>query len=90
MLEAYAGMLAIIATFFGAAMSFAYIPQAYKIWKRKSVADISIILFSVLFSGVLIWLFYGISINNIPLIITNSIGATTIGIIIVEYFIYRK
>ncbi len=33
MLEAYAEMLAIFATFFGAAMSLAYIPQDYKIEK---------------------------------------------------------
>jgi len=89
-LEAYSGMLSVLATIFGTAMSFAYIPQIYKIYKRKSVADISLIMYLVFFPGLVIWLLYGISIDNIPLIIANMVGVVCAAIIIIEYFIYRK
>jgi MtN3 and saliva related transmembrane protein len=90
MLEELAWILTPITTVVGSLMSLAYVPQIYKIWKRKSVEDISIILFTILFAGIMIWLLYGLSINNTPLIIANAIGLVSTGGIIILWFKYKK
>jgi MtN3 and saliva related transmembrane protein len=82
-------LLGVLATIAGILMSVGYIPQAVKIVRRKSVKDISLISFLVVFFGVIVWLAYGISISDLPLIITNAIGAITIGIIVLLYVKYR-
>ncbi|UCD04564.1 MAG: hypothetical protein JSW73_02945 [Candidatus Woesearchaeota archaeon] len=89
MLENYVGILAIAATFFGVMMSIAYFPQTYKMFKRKSSADVSIISFSILLPGLLVWLMYGISLSNMPLIIANTIAIIGDVSVIITYFKYK-
>lgn len=54
--------------------TFAFLPQAVKIYKSKSTSDISFITFFVTTLGVLLWLIYGILILSYPLIFSNSIS----------------
>lgn len=89
-LEDYANLLMMITTVSGSIMSLVYLPQIYKIWKRKSVEDISIVFFLILFVGMIIWLMYGLSINNIPLIAANIISIIGTGVIIFLYFRYKR
>jgi MtN3 and saliva related transmembrane protein len=89
-LENFANVLAIITIFTGSMLSLAYFPQAYKIWKRKSAEDISLAMFGIIFPALVIWLLYGLSINNFPLIIANAIGVIGCGSIILLYFKYKK
>ncbi|UCG95825.1 MAG: hypothetical protein JSV92_02130 [archaeon] len=89
MLEAYVEILAIAATVFGIIMSLSYFPQTYKIIKRKSSSDISLLSFLILLIGLLVWLMYGLSINNMPLIIANAIGIIANISVITVYFKYR-
>lgn len=56
----------------GISMSLGGIPQAYRIIKRRSSKDISITLWIILIHGMAWWLYYGITIHSISLIITNS------------------
>jgi len=67
--------LSVLATIFGSLMAIANFPQAFKIFKRKSAKDISIITYIILFIGAIIWILYGIEIASFPLWISNSIGA---------------
>ena len=83
-------MLAPIVTVTGSILALAYFPQVYKIWKRKSAEDISLTMFGIIFPALVIWLHYGLSINNLPLIISNSIGIIGCGSIIALYFKYKK
>jgi len=66
--------------------------QALKSIKRKSVKDLSLYTFlSITIIG-LLWLYYGITINNIPLIIGNAIKLFTslsVVIIFVKYKHFR-
>lgn len=89
-LEAYSLTLALLATIFGTAMSFAYFPQIHKMYKRKSSADISLTMYLVFFPGLVIWLLYGLSISNIPLIVANVVGVIGAAGIIIAYFKYKK
>lgn len=59
----------------------AYIPQAYKIIKTRSTKDLSLITFTMLFVGTVLWFIYGLYIHDSPLILANGITATLSGII---------
>jgi MtN3 and saliva related transmembrane protein len=66
------------------------IPQIYKIWKRKSVADLSISMLWIGFWASLASLAYGIYTAHKPLIAANILGTIEYVILIVQYFKYRK
>jgi len=51
--------------------TISFFPQLLKTWKTKSARDISMGMFSIFCAGVFLWLFYGILINNLPVIIAN-------------------
>jgi MtN3 and saliva related transmembrane protein len=81
--------LTILATVAGALMALANYPQAIKILKRKSSKDVSLLTFSIILLGTIIWFVYGISIGNLPVIVSYGIGLTGSSFVIVVYFIYR-
>ena len=57
----------------GALTTVAFIPQVIKIWKSRHARDISLGMFAIFSSGVLLWLFYGIQIGSLPVILSNAI-----------------
>lgn len=83
-------IISILATTFGVLGGLANAPQWYKIFKRKSAKDISIITYSFLFIGATVWILYGIEINNFPVLITNIFGTINIGFVIVGWFLYGR
>ena len=62
--------------------TFAGLPQLIKTWKTKSTKDISLLLFLMMFVGVLLWLIYGILTGDIPLIAGNGVSALLVGAIL--------
>jgi len=83
-------ILAIIATLFGTISGIANLPQALRIFRRKSAGDISILTYSILLAGALVWILYGIEIWNFPIIITNVFGAVNIGLVVLGWFLYGR
>ena len=81
--------LTILATVAGVLMALANYPQAIKIIKRKSSKDVSLLTFSIMLFGTIVWFIYGISIGNLPVIISYGIGLTGSSFVILAYFIYR-
>ena len=64
--------------------------QAIKSIRSRSVKDVSFLtFFSILIIGTL-WLFYGITIKNIPLVIGNSIKLFAALVVVLIYLKYRK
>jgi MtN3 and saliva related transmembrane protein len=51
----------------------AFFPQAIKTLRRGETAGLSLVMYLMLVSGVLLWLFYGILLGSWPLIVANSI-----------------
>ena len=90
MLETFAEILAVIVTIYGVAMALANYPQTMKIIKKRSCNDVSILTYLILFPGVLLWILYGISINNLPIIITNLLAVSSLASVIIVYYIYKK
>ena len=60
----------------GVATGAAYIPQALRIWKRRSSDDVSILTYLFFLGGQLIYLVYGIRIRQWPLIIGMAANIT--------------
>ena len=60
------GMLA------GTISAIVFLPQVIKTYRSKSAKDISVWMFSFATNSVILWLIYGILINNGPVIYTNS------------------
>lgn len=90
MLENYATYLAILATFFGSLMAIANFAQAFKIHQEKSSNDVSLLMYFILFLGVIVWTLYGLSIGDFAITFTNSIGTIAIITVLIAYFKYKK
>ena len=76
----------------GISMSLGGFPQIYRMWQRKTSDDISISLWVIMIHGLIWWLYYGITIGSISLIVTNVVCIvldSTILAMIIKYR-YRK
>lgn len=62
-------MLGLVA---GGCTTIAFLPQVLKTWKSRSAKDLSLGMFSFFCFGVLLWLIYGIMVNDIPVIAANG------------------
>jgi MtN3 and saliva related transmembrane protein len=52
----------------------AFVPQVLRVWRTRSTEDISLRMFSVLVAGLCLWVVYGFSKGEIPILAAN--GAT--------------
>lgn len=83
-------ILSILATIFGVVNGFANFPQIYKTFKTKSAKDLSILTYSILTLGSIIWVLYGIEIRNIPVLVMNGIALLEFLIILFGCYLYGK
>ncbi len=63
-----------LTTVMGVVMSFGYFTQAFRIIKTKSSKDVSLSTYLIFGIGVAVWLAYGLSIRNYPIIISNIVA----------------
>lgn len=52
---------------------FGFLPQVIKIYRTKSVNDISIVTIVQFMFGIFLWLVYGIHLRNLAIILANSV-----------------
>jgi MtN3 and saliva related transmembrane protein len=57
----------------GTLTTISFVPQVIKIWKTKHARDLSLGMFAIFSSGVLLWLWYGIAIGATPIIVANAV-----------------
>lgn len=57
----------------GAFTTIAFMPQATRIWRRRSAKDISLFGTSLFTVGITLWLLYGIELGALPIIIANAV-----------------
>jgi MtN3 and saliva related transmembrane protein len=55
----------------GVLTTAAFIPQVLKIWKTRSARDVSLAMYVVFTSGVVLWLVYGLALGSLPIIVAN-------------------
>lgn len=82
--------LAFLASGWGIAMALSPVLQIRKMIELRSSQGISLGYPSVLFVGFLIWLAYGISIDNLALIVPNTVAALVIAVMIAVALRYRR
>ncbi len=70
--------------------SFAFVPQVVKTLKTKTIKDVSPVALFQLTAGVLLWIIYGIYLNDFIIIIANSVTLTTLLVLICLYFLYNR
>ncbi len=51
--------------------SLSFLPQALKVLKTKDTQSLSLVMYSVFTFGVMMWLSYGILLNDLPMILAN-------------------
>ncbi|MGC9080140.1 SemiSWEET family sugar transporter [Sulfurihydrogenibium sp.] len=68
----------------------AFIPQTYKVVKTKSAKDFSWLWLIFMLLGISLWFTYGLLINNIPLIFSNSVTMINLIIMLVVKYVYRQ
>jgi len=83
-------ILSVLATIFGVVNGFANFPQIWKIYKRKSAKDISVITYIILLIGTVVWLFYGIEIRSIPILTMESLVIVEFTLILFGCYLYGR
>ncbi len=68
--------------------TISFIPQIIKILKEKNTRDISIGMYIIFTFGILMWLIYGIMLNELPIIIANFF--TLVFSCIILYFKFKN
>ncbi len=53
--------------------TISFVPQLVKVWRSRSANDISLGMFTLMTTGIALWLTYGIAILDMPLIVANAI-----------------
>lgn len=75
--------IAIIGLIAGTCTTISFLPQVIKIIKTKETKDISISMYIILATGMLLWIIYGIFIEALPVILANTISFVFATIILI-------
>jgi len=68
----------------------AFVPQVFKIWKSKSVDDLSLPMYIIFFIGIVLWLIYGIHLNSLAMILSNIVTGVLALLLIIFKIRYNK
>lgn len=67
----------------GALTTIAFLPQLIQTWKSRSAKDVSLGMFLIFTTGVLLWVIYGLMIQSLPIIAANTVTLVLAGAILV-------
>jgi len=74
----------------GICTTVAVVPQIKKALQTKKVEDISPCMFSILIVGVFLWVVYGITQKDMPIIVTNGVSLALNGMMLFLMLRYRE
>lgn len=57
----------------GLLTTIAFVPQVWRIWQTRSARDISLSMYLIFTSGVVLWLLYGIQLGSLPMMLWNGV-----------------
>ncbi|MBL7055441.1 SemiSWEET transporter [Candidatus Woesearchaeota archaeon] len=64
-------LIELIGYFAGFMTTVALLPQALKSWKSKHTKDVSLGWITILTTGVILWIIYGLLTLTLPLVVAN-------------------
>jgi len=53
-----------------------FLPQVIKILRTRRTKDVSLLMYTILSTGLFLWLIYGFILRDLPLILANSVSFT--------------
>lgn len=60
----------------------AFVPQVIQSWRTRDLSGISLPMYSIFTTGVLLWLVYGILEQDWPVMIANAVTAILAGVVL--------
>jgi len=66
----------------GALTTIAFIPQVWRVWKTRSARDLSLSMYLIFISGVVLWLAYGLLLGALPIIAANGVTLLLAGTVL--------
>lgn len=83
-------MLAYLASISGVIAAGAYIPEIIKLLRLKEAHELSWVTFGIWTAHSVIWLLYGISIGQVPIILYNVLGLIGAGTVFILAIVYSR
>jgi MtN3 and saliva related transmembrane protein len=62
--------------------TIAFVPQVWRVWKTRSARDLSLPMYLIFTTGVVLWLLYGLAIGAWPIIAGNVITLFLAGTVV--------
>ena len=82
----YQEHLGYVAALLGA---LSFLPQLIKVWRFRSVKDISLAMYIIYTTSVILWLAYGIIIKSAPLITAEILTLVLVSAILIMKYMWR-
>ena len=76
--------------FAGALVTLSLLPQIIRVFQLRSAREISLLFNTMLLTGILLWLGYGIALSLLPVIIWNAIGAVLTALLLYAKLKYGR
>ena len=67
-----------------------FLPQIIKTWKSKDVSSLSLPMYLVLCTGMILWLIYGILTQSFALVVANTVSSSFTLLLVVFILKYKK
>ena len=74
----------------GVCTATSMLPQVIKTFKEKEAENVSLLMLFILMTGIILWIFYGIKRDDMPIIATNSFSLLVNITMIVLRIKYKK
>lgn len=69
--------------------TISFLPQAVKVIRTRDTRSLSLPMYIIFTTGVLLWLIYGLLVRDIPVIAANTITSVFSSIILASIIFYR-
>ena len=62
--------------------TLAFVPQVWRIWKTRSARDLSLPMYLIFTTGVVLWFLYGLLLGAVPIIVGNAVTLLLAGAVL--------
>lgn len=70
--------------------TLAFLPQVWRVWKTRSVADISLGMYLIFVCGLALWIVYGIMEHALPVILANTATLILAGAVLIMKIVFGR
>lgn len=74
----------------GVITSASMLPQLIKVLKEKDASYLSLAMICILIIGLCFWVYFGLLIHELPIILSNSFAVLVNTALLICYFLYKK